>query len=278
MKFIILLVSVIVGNNAIGQLQPSDTTFYENGTIKSIWFDKSIRREGPIKRTYKNSLNPLDYNVPVVDTIYRWYEHSPGLPKEKQYSGRTNIQYPFGALLNITKVYDPLSKSMAGSYQFYFPQHNNLLLSFSYSNDTSLVSLSARQIKDSTEYTTRESYFLLSLKEGSKVLDESPYHTFNLGECGFAEMHFNKSGLPRQITIYKPKSNEGIRYNIYPNLFCESYGAIKGNVEHGEWIYFHDNGNIRSMMNYEWNDEEKRHVFPKDYEPLEFLSNGIKVE
>lgn len=278
LRHILIIVFSLVGTNCFSQTHSSDTTYRENGSIESIWFEKSIRREGPVKRTYKNSINPLDYNRPIVDTIFWWYEHSPGLPKEKQYKGRTNIHYPLGALLNITKLYDPLSKSMAGHYNYYFPKHNNLVLSFAYSNDTSLVMLSAGQVKDSTEYTTRESYFLLSLKEGSRVLNESPYHTVNVGECGFVEMHFNESGLPKQFTVYSPKSNEAIRYNMYPNFFCESYGAIKGNVETGEWIYFHNNGNIRSIMNYEWNEEEKRHVIPKRHKPIEFLPNGEKVK
>lgn len=264
---IILLLPAFV----MAQVEPIDTTFYSKGIIKTIRYDKDSRYTGhSVNRIFKKSKNALDYNHPLVDTLFdNSYKNKKNWT---YYQGSTRMFLHENSNVYISKTTkngynkDSIYHKMNGVYCFLFKEIDDLDITLGYNNDT-LINWFSLSIYDSIKggFGFKELFFdaRYDSKQGAKF--STNYQNFQCGNHGRIELFFRKNNLLHTTTFYPQDSTIlATHYEFYEDFHCKQYGKVKGNIKIGEWYEYHPNSNISAIGKYEKNNNI---FFSTKYEP-----------
>jgi len=257
-KIIFLIYLIPLSTMSIAQLTSGDTTFYNQGVIKNIKYKIGERFESQI-RYFKKSFNDLDKNQPLVDTIF-----SNGYAGKKDwihYDGsirlflHKNSNVWIGKSTKYGYNKDDAFYKLKGSYDFLFRELGDLRLMLSYSDDTTITFLSLETIDTSRMGDhTKELFFLnrYNFPKGIKMNEGEFNYIYKCGNLGTVELIFSQNNLLNRFFFY-PKNieNPATVYEFYDNFSCKIYGHYIGKTPVGKWYEYHENGNIKSIGDYE---------------------------
>ena len=257
MKKIILICVLIKYNFLFPQFKVGDTLPHSNSINNCVKIKNGERFSSEI-RYFKNSLNPLDQNKPLVDTIYN--NSVANIENWKYYDGSIRIYLHNKSNLWIEKTTkngsnkDPVFKKLNGTYYYLFKELENLQITISYTNDTNInfISLSILDTLKRGSFQ-KELYFLNRYKypNGIKLDTGEANYIYNCGKVGTLEMRFSKKNLLNKILFY-PKNikQPSTVYEFYENFFCKSYFHYYNNIPTGLCYKYYENGNIRQIENH----------------------------
>lgn len=237
---------------------PFDTSFYSKGEIKSIRYKYGERYGEAIIRYFKQSVNKLDKNQPIVDTAF--WDNDPAKKEWKKYQGGTRIfiynkSYLFMEKSTFKDSYT--YNTIQGSYEYYFKELNNLEFDIAYTKDTSITFFRLGIYDTTGGGKPLKDKFFFSRYKGMKMDTGESNHIYKCGNYGTVYLTFSKYNLLATFFFYpNNEQNSAVGYEFYPNFFCKKHGHCFGRLAIGEWQEYHENGNIKSIGNYEIYDEK----------------------
>jgi antitoxin component YwqK of YwqJK toxin-antitoxin module len=242
------------------QISNKDTTYYPLGNIKQVRYEKGERYSSEI-RYFKNSQNPLDQNLPVIDTVFnndyanknKWtyYDGSVRIFLH----GKSNIWIGKSTKYGSNK--DSAYLRMKGVYHYLFPDLNSLRLTLSYNNDTNITFLSIEKYDFSRKGNFHKDQFIINRydpQSGVRFNSSEESSLYNCGDLGVIEMFFDKTNLLKKMIFYSDKKGNATVYEFYANFFCKKYYHLFNGVECGEFFEYFENGNVKSVGRYKINN------------------------
>lgn len=266
----------------VGQKSHIDSTFYQNGSLKTVRYKEGFRYGGASIMYFKNSLNVMDWNQPIVDSSFQKRRILVRIDSLLGNIYKDTIDWSIHernnriflndlANVSISKLpylanSDKKNKDLRGIYHFLFPEMNFLDLEIQYNADTTIEGLSIFTYDTSNccdnfkELFFRTAY--ISAKFSSNGIAKE--NEFKCDKYGFLTLVFDPRNLLKEIYFYDTTQTERY-YELDEIFFCKRNGYYKNRkLKIGEWREYHSNGNISSIGVYLLKDKEGGTVSVKD--------------
>jgi|GEM_PF-2737189 antitoxin component YwqK of YwqJK toxin-antitoxin module len=240
-----ILISVIFPLFSLAQ----DSAFNAKGVLKSIKVYEDNRSNFPFIRYFKESLNPLDYNLPSVDTSFCRARQN--RKPWTWYAGVIRVFLDSFSYVYIDKMEyagsysNSVYNKIKGNYSFVFSELG-IGIDINYDIDTGINSLYVGVIDTSGKFIEAFcSMHFQSAKFVSKGI--SSENQIHCGKYGLLTLVFNEKNLLNKIYLWDTSKVERY-YELDDRFFCKKSGYLYQRfLRRGLWKGYHANGNLSEI-------------------------------
>ena len=219
----------------------SDTTYFDNGNLKSAKLLSNIRDNSHAIRFYRESQNALDENIPLYDSLLV------GNGSMNQKFSDKIIYYNDSTSLKLYHVPYYIEgdqiKDFKGVYSYLFREFDDLSISVHYNSDTSISRFRVSQFDvEKKGYSSKALYF-----DGRITTSPGVTVFVNCGEIGVTELIFSDNNFLKMISFYRKNKKHKVVYEFLDDFNIKSYSHHSGNSENRIDKLYHMNGNIKKV-------------------------------